>query len=283
MLSSKYGLVRKSGMLLMQVPRVHKKITSNRNSYQYEPPALANSFAKSGTYLLAQILEVMLGGRRYGNHLSTVKTSLYQRRYSDPCIARSLRRAVPGEILPAHLFWSASVEEALNSNQFKHFFIFRDPRAIVLSEVDYITNMASWHVNHKLFKHTLKSDAERIEATISGVNPQNGKSIGLSFSERMHEFTPWLTNENVCLIRFESLVSKGDFEGEIEKIIDFYNRTPGVKLVEKDRISVVKEIINPTRSHTYSGIGMRNWQGRLTGCHLREIEAALPNIISLYE
>ena len=56
-LSSHNGMIRKGAAAALQVPKWWKRLRSRPDDYLAAPPVLANSFPKSGTHLVFQIVD----------------------------------------------------------------------------------------------------------------------------------------------------------------------------------------------------------------------------------
>lgn len=66
---------RKSLAIGKQIPRLVKRTKSDPDDYKCNPPVIANSFPKSGTHLLLQILEQLPGLTNYGSFIASRNSS----------------------------------------------------------------------------------------------------------------------------------------------------------------------------------------------------------------
>ena len=103
-------------------------------------PILANSFPKSGTHLLVQILEALPDVRDWANFIASTP-SLTLKETKGSTSAKRLHNLGSGELVGSHLFYSEEIRAAIKERGILHYFIYRDPRDIVVSEVNYLTKM----------------------------------------------------------------------------------------------------------------------------------------------
>ena len=144
--------VRKGAVLALQLPKRFARLSASSNHFAETPPILANSVPKSGTHLLDQIVEGFPDRRNYGAFLSSMTSSFQMRERSTSGTLAFLEQSVPGEIVRGHLFYAPEYAGALQQKNFVHFFIYRDPRDVVVSEAHYLWKMNRWHRLHKHFQ-----------------------------------------------------------------------------------------------------------------------------------
>lgn len=116
-------------------------------------------------------------------------------------IERVLGKLRPGGVLVSHLHWSAPAQAAVDGAGVKCVFLIRDPRAVVVSQAEFIATQAR-HPQHAIFA-ALPGLRERVLLAIRG-NPETGF---LSVAERLRAFSGWLggSAHAVC---FEDLVGE---------------------------------------------------------------------------
>src|SRR5215216_4040951 len=116
------------------------------------PILLGISFPKSGTHLLDQILlgfnRVAPFSHRLHSFYAEYEGKSGRKRTPEQALAwlASLR---PRDVASAHLFARPDAIACVTSSVFLPYFIFRDPRDVVVSHVFYVTNMEARHVHHK--------------------------------------------------------------------------------------------------------------------------------------
>jgi hypothetical protein len=118
------------------------------------PILLGVSFPKSGTHLLDQILlgfsKAAPFSRRLHSFFAGYEGESGRKRSLEETLAwvRSLR---PLDVTSAHLFALPEVAACVTAPDFLSFFIFRDPRDVVVSHVFYVTGMEARHVHHEYY------------------------------------------------------------------------------------------------------------------------------------
>ncbi len=150
-LSSRYGLVRKAAISMLRVPRWLHGLRAADADYQFAPPVLADSFPKSGTHLVNQIVDGLPHCSNYGAFLASMTSSFQFRERSAASVHRYIRSIVPNEIVRAHLFYDPQYEAHLKRKNAVHYFVYRDPRDVVVSEAHYLREMNRWHRLHSHF------------------------------------------------------------------------------------------------------------------------------------
>ena len=125
-LHSPRGLVRKGSALLL-LARKQLITRPPAADYAATPPVLANSFPKSGTHLLDQIVAGLPDRVNYGAFLSSMTSSFQYRRRTSKSTLRFIKASLPGEIVRAHLFFDPQFDAALDARNVVHYFIYRDP------------------------------------------------------------------------------------------------------------------------------------------------------------
>jgi hypothetical protein len=138
------------------VYNAEKGIQSARFSSLPEPPGgwpslLGISFPKSGTHLLDQILlgfaKVAPFSRRLHSFYAEYEGETGRRRPASHAVAW-LDSLGPRDVASAHLFARAQIVERVTASDFVPYFLFRDPRDVVVSHVFYVTEMEARHVHH---------------------------------------------------------------------------------------------------------------------------------------
>ena len=160
---------------------------------------VANSVPKAGTNLLVRALYLHEGFRR--KPIRTINND------DTSTLHAKLRSVNRGEVVAAHLYYSAPVHEVIQNLDLKHVLLVRDPRDIALSNFHYITYADSKHRLHNHFHNRLRTDEERLHAAIVGVPgsmlADGEQSLGLA--QHLDNYLKWLSSD-CLLIRFEELV-----------------------------------------------------------------------------
>lgn len=249
LLSSRSSVIRKGTALALRIPRRISSVLARNGP----SPVLVNSVPKSGTHLLLQLVSGAPGLVHWGSFIASEPSLTLRRRRAEEEV-QLLRRLVPGEISPAHLFWSEQVARAVQDLGIRHLFIYRDPRAVAVSEAHYLTHMNRWHRLHSLFAR-LPSEKERLRLSIAG---QAGADVGFpNIRERMGKYLGWL-GEPCLAVRYEDLRSDRQ-ESEARRIAGYLfgwdQSTDECATTAREMLAMVE----PGRSHTYRSGKVRGW------------------------
>ena len=117
------------------------------------PILLGISFPKSGTHLLDQILlgfsKVAPFSRRLHSFYAEYEGESGSKRSPEQAVSW-LELLEPLDVASAHLFARPEAIARVCQPAFVPYFIFRDPRDVVVSHVFYVTDMEPRHVHHAL-------------------------------------------------------------------------------------------------------------------------------------
>lgn len=224
------------------------------------PILFANSFPKSGTHLLTQVLQGFPAiGPAVDSGLPAVVT--YQ---GDTGIHRSpaeiladLERLLPGDIAYGHVHALTEVCEYACSDGFCTYFILRDPRDVVISHVHYVTEMEPNHAHHGYYAEELRSFDERLRTSILG-RPE----VDIEFPDIHARFEPylgWLDHPEVLALRFEDFLE--DRAGALGRVFDHAVGRGFPAMVARERaVQVLAEHIDPGRSPTFRSGKAGSWR-----------------------
>jgi len=238
------------------VYRVPYNLMINKNEYFKSPPILANSFPKSGTHLLIQILQVIPGCLDWGLFLASTPSFIF-REIHEKKMCQKINKIVPNELVSSHLYYSDQVAKKLADKNVVHYFIYRDPRDVVVSGVHYLTYMNRWHNLHKYFKSLPDIDA-RIKYHIIGLADSKSK-IFPNVKERFESYRRWIESPYVLDIKYENLVSN-EKHCIIKYILSHYNNISGRKYDLDLLTKCALENINPYKSHTFRKGKTSSWK-----------------------
>ena len=231
------------------------------------PILLSISFPKSGTHLLDQVLlgfsRVAPFSRRLHSFYAEYEGESGRKRPPEGAL-RWLGSLRPGDIASAHLFAHPEAVVRVCTPSFVPYFIFRDPRDVVVSHVFYVTEMEPNHVHHAYYQSLPDFDA-RLKVSILG-----RPDVDIEFPDIVGRFTPymdWLDQPSVMSIHFEDLIH--DRVGILNRIIDhFLARVP----LRADRSLLLESLensINPSKSPTFRSGKTGEWKKHFTDEHKR--------------
>lgn len=229
------------------------------------PILLGISFPKSGTHLLDQILlgfnRVAPFSRRLHSFYAEYEGESGRKRSPEQALAwlKSLR---PGDVASAHLFARDEAVKCVSSAAFVPYFIFRDPRDVVVSHVFYVTDMEAQHVHHAYYQ-SLPDFNARLNVSILG-RPDTSIEFP-NIADRFAPYLAWLDQPSVMSIHFEDLIS--DRAAMLNRIIDhFLTRVP-LNAPRELILEGLESSINPRRSPTFRSGKTGEWKKHFTEEH----------------
>ena len=240
-----------------------------RLSLRGVPVLFANSFPKSGTHLLTQVLQGFPSiGPAVDSGLPAVVTFEGDTGRPRPAveILSDLRRLLPGDIAYGHLHALPEVVDFLSQDGFASYFILRDPRDVVVSHVHYVTEMEPRHLHHAYYTQVLKDFDERLSASILG-----RPDIDVPFPDIRSRFEPylgWLGRPEVLCLRFEDFIA--DRRETLGQVLDHAVRRSFPLVLERlAALDILEASIDPSRSPTFRSGKAGSWKERFTPEHKR--------------
>lgn len=267
---SKSKLSDSARILRRSYRRAIQSVKYGHSTLQNAPVFFVNSFPKSGTHLLTQIIEgfAKIGPAVISGLPAVVNFDGHTgRKRNDEEIIADLLRLQSGDITYGHLHASRAILDHLSKPGFVVYFLLRDPRDVVVSHAHYLAEMAPGHVHYQLYKEELKDFNSRLRASILGIttgehnNPMmNGEKLSFpDISERFKPYQGWLANPDVLVIRYEALIN--ELENTIERIINFaVGRGFQPRFPHDKCIQILQENIDPARSPTFRTGKTGNWK-----------------------
>jgi hypothetical protein len=231
------------------------------------PVFFGNSFPKSGTHLLSQVLAGFSAlGPAVETGLPAVVTfdgPTGAQRSLDAILA-DLRRFKPGDVGFGHLHGEGAILDLLCSPGYAPFLILRDPRDVVVSHAFYITDMAVNHVHHHYYNHVLKTFDERLTVSILGRNEVEHPFPDIR--ERFEPYLPWLDRPEVLTLHFEDFIT--DRGATLARVLA-HAEARGFKHAfrQNDAITILARCIDPAHSPTFREGKVGGWRDRFTPDH----------------
>ena len=226
------------------------------------PILLGISFPKSGTHLLDQIL---LGFANVAPYAKRVH-SFYAEYEGESGKKRDPRQALnwldllrPCDVASAHLFARPETITRVCSPKFAPYFIFRDPRDVVVSHVFYVTDMEARHVHHEYYQ-SLPDFNARLNVSILGRPDAN-----IEFSNIADRFAPylgWLDQKEVLTIHFEDLIH--DRAATLTRIMDHLLSRASLPTSRQLILDSLETSINPKKSPTFRSGKTGEWKKYFT-------------------
>ena len=231
------------------------------------PVLLGISFPKSGTHLLDQIL---LGFSRVAPYATRLH-SFYAEYEGESGKKRDPQQAIewldslrPGDVASAHLFARPEAVARVCSPKFVPYFIFRDPRDVVVSHVFYVTEMEKRHVHHEFYRSLPGFDA-RLKISILG-RPDAGVEFP-NIADRFAPYMGWLDQPEVLAIHFEDLIQER--VQTLNRIVDHFLARVSLHASRQLILDSLGASINPAKSPTFRSGKTGEWRKHFTDEHKR--------------
>jgi sulfotransferase 6B1 len=266
-LSSKNGFVRKGARAALYVPKWLRSWTVTAEKLAARPPVLANSFPKSGTHLLAQVAEGLPDRVNYGTFLGSETSSFQLRERTASNTCRFIRGFVPGEVIRGHLYFEPLYAEQLASRNTVNYFVYRDPRAVVVSEAHYLRAMNRWHRLAPYFRR-VPTIEDAIALSITGLNPPVPGIVYPNIAVRFARYRGWLYSPDCRAIRYEDLVSESR-PVVIQQMAELYARQCSAPIDIDACVRAMEASIAPEKSHTFRSGKKSGWRSEFTSDHRR--------------
>jgi hypothetical protein len=238
-----------------------------RLSFGDAPPIFGNSKPKSGSHLLLQIMngftEIMPYKYVEADPVRTIEKK--GRRKKKEEVLNELRQIPQGVIGWGYVEASPENTAFLCQPHRVNYFIYRDPRDMLVSQVFFATDMHEEHGMHEFYK-SLPDFGERLKVAITGVD-RDGLYM-VSVNQRYAGVFEWLQQENVMCIRFEDLIDNR--EATLDAMLDEVEST-GYKIpTPRDKaLSILAKAIQPKKSHTFRSGKSGGWKEHFTEEHKR--------------
>jgi len=220
-----------------------------RLSFSEAPPIFGNSKPKSGSHLLWQILngftQIMPYAYVAAEPVRTIRKD-GDRRTADK-VAADLRR-IPRRVIGWGYVEAAPENVAVLCKQGRvNYFVYRDPRDLLVSQVFFATDMHEGHGMHEFYQ-SLPDFGERLKVAITGIDRDRLKMV--SVKQRYEGVFKWLEQPHVMCIRFEDLINKQD--ETLNAMLDEVEKT-GYKIPtpREKALKILVQAIQPKKSQTY--------------------------------
>ena len=236
-----------------------------RLSFGEAPPIFGNSKPKSGSHLLLQILagftQIMPYKYVAADPVRTI-TKDGRRRQSDE-ILTDLRHIPSGVIGWGYVEATPENVAFLCQPDRVNYFIYRDPRDMLVSQVFFATDMNEEHGMHEYY-NSLPDFDERLKVAITGIDRDGLHMVGVK--QRYEGVFQWLEQKHVMCLRFEDLINNRD--ATLSAMLDEVERT-GYKIPtpREKALPILVEAIQPKKSHTFRSGKTGGWKQHFTEEH----------------
>ena len=244
--------IRPAGKTLQAVARWR------RLSFDDAPPLFGNSKPKSGSHLLLQVLsgftQIMPYKYVAADPVRTIETK--GRRKTKEEILGELKSIPPGVIGWGYVEATPENAAFLCQPGRVNYFIYRDPRDLLVSQVFFATDMHEEHGMHDYY-NSLPDFGERLKVAITGID-RDGLYM-VSVRQRYESVFQWLEQPYVMCLRFEDLVDKR--EATLNAMLDAVEKTGyRIPTPRGQALPLLAEAIQPKKSHTFRSGKTGGWR-----------------------
>jgi hypothetical protein len=184
------------------------------------PRVLANSMPKSGTHLLASLLDG-LGDLRFAGHLVTFDCN--DRHQPEQPLADLTRRLAAlrnGRYLGGHLIADEVVQDRVATSGVKLLTILRDPRAVTVSGANYVLEATQLRDRDEALEIFPDKDSI-LRAMVFGHGEPGDKFHFPEIGERYAAYAAWWDSPVGLTVRFEDLIGGrggGDDDEQVDRV-----------------------------------------------------------------
>lgn len=236
-----------------------------RFRFDEAPQIFGNAKPKSGSHLLLQVLNGLckIAPYAYVEEEPIRTISPDGERWSDDRIRATLQNIPQGVIGWGYLDATTENTAFLCQPNRVNYFIYRDPRDLLVSQVYFATHMREAHGMH-VYYQSLPDFSARLKAAITGVNLEGTHMV--SVRERYAGVFNWLEQPSVMCIRFEDLINNRD--RTLNALLDQIEKT-GYKIptAREKSVAMLTEAIQPKKSHTFRSGKTGGWRDHFTDEH----------------
>jgi hypothetical protein len=236
-----------------------------RFSFDEAPPIFGNSKPKSGSHLLLQILNGFTRIMPYKYVAADpVRTIEKQgRRRTNEEVLRDLQHIPRGVIGWGYVEPSPENVVFLCQPHRVNYFIYRDPRDMLVSQVFFATDMHEGHGMHAFYK-SLPDVGERLKVAITGIDRDGLYMVNVR--QRYAAVFEWLEQPHVMSIRFEDLIDHRDatLDAMLDEVESIGYRIPTPRA---RALSILIEAIQPSKSRTFRSGKAGGWREHFTDEH----------------
>ena len=229
-----------------------------RLTFNDTPPIFGNSKPKSGSHLLIQILAGLCKIAPYKYVTAEPVRTITKgggRNEKEKILheLQGISRGVIGwgyvEATPENLAFLCQPGRV-------NYFVYRDPRDLLVSQVFIATNMYEDHGMHEFYK-SLPDVGARLKVAITGIS-QNGLHM-VSVKQRYEGVFQWLEQKQVMCIRFEDLIDNRD--ATLNAMLDEVEKTGyQIPMPRETALSILVDAIQPAKSHTFRSGRTGGWK-----------------------
>ena len=236
-----------------------------RFSFEEAPSVFGNSKPKSGSHLLLQILngftQIMPYKYVAADPIRTI-TKEGKRKKNEEVLGE-LQRAPTGVIGWGYVEATPENVAFLCRPERVNYFIYRDPRDMLVSQVFFATDMNEEHGMHEYY-NSLPNFGERLKVAITGID-RDGLHM-VSVRQRYEGVFQWLEQKYVMCLRFEDLIDNRDAT-LIAMLAEVERTGYRIPIRREKSLPILVEAIQPKKSHTFRSGKTGGWREHFTEEH----------------
>ena len=238
-----------------------------RLSFDEVPPVFGNAKPKSGSHLLLQILgafpHIMPCLYVEAEPIRTITKGGVRR--EQEAILADLRKIPVGVIGWGYLDATPENTALLCSPDRVNYFIYRDPRDMLVSHVHFATDMYEDHGMHALYR-SLPDFAARLKVAITGIDRDGLKMV--SVLQRYEGVLQWLQQPQVLCVRYEDFLQRRG--ATLAAMLDQVERTGyRIPIPRETALAVLANAIQPSKSRTFRSGKAGGWREHFSPEHKR--------------
>ncbi len=226
------------------------------------PPLFGNSKPKSGSHLLLQVLAGIcrVAPYKYVGREPIRTITKEGRRKREEEIIGELENIPHGVIGWGYVEASPENVSFLCQPNRVNYFIYRDPRDLLVSQVFFATDMHEEHGMHTYY-NSLPDVGARLKVAITGIDQDGIYMVGVR--QRYEDVFQWLEQSHVMRIRFEDLVNNR--EVTLNAMLDEVEKT-GYKIPtpRARAMKILVDAIQPSKSRTFRSGKTGAWHEHFT-------------------
>lgn len=236
-----------------------------RFSFNEAPRVFGNSKPKSGSHLLLQVLGgfTQILPYQYVAAAPVRTITAEGRRRSEGEILADLQAIPRGVIGWGYIDATEANTSFLCQPGNANYFIYRDPRDMLVSQVYYATDMHLGHGMHEYYS-SLSDFGARLKVAITGID-QDGLYM-VSVRDRYEGVFRWLAQPGVMCLRFEDLVNQRD--ATLGAMLDYVEGAGArLSMPRPDALALLSAAIQPKKSRTFRSGQTGRWREYFTEAH----------------
>ena len=266
-----YNVARLHGRDLVFLGRYLKE--KAKSNGQKKTFVICNSYPKSGTHLLYQILYSIPGLKKWDDIVSV--QALCGIMNTPSHIRWKIGSAPDRSIIRSHLMFSDETRDILAEYDCKVLFIYRDLRDVARSHAQWVAKEKRIFL-HDVYTNYLQDFDERLMASICGLplgTPFGSNISQPDIGQDFSRWKRWINDPQTLAVRFEDLVGErgGGSEEERLKTITRILDHLGVEMTPEEVLARFgSKKMDPNESHTFrkGGEGKRGtWRNVYKDSH----------------